>query len=133
MILTTDRGAAADLADILAAHDYALVLFKNDRMPDRRDTRADYVEATFPGYAPIVLALADWAISRDDPATAIVPEREWKQTASLEQEERIYGYLIVRADTGALRRVERFPDGPYSMLREFDRIAVTATLSLRSG
>ena len=61
-----------------------------------------------------------------------MPWREWVQTTNAE-EEMIYGYLIVQADTGALRRVERFPDGPYSMMVARDSVGVSATLSLHGN
>jgi hypothetical protein len=127
-----ERRAAADLQDIIAAHDYALVLFQNDHRPTRDDVRDDYFAASFPGYAPIRLTPNDWVVLPRETASATVPWREWVQTANAE-EERIYGYLIVRADTGELRRVERFPDGPYSMMVAGDTVGVTATLSLVGG
>ena len=109
-MITTDEGAAEDLRDIIEAHNYALVLFQNDHHPTLGDDRADYVEASFPGYRRIVLTPGDWVVLPHKTAVT-VPWREWVQAANAE-EQRIYGYLLVEANTGQLRRVERFPTPP---------------------
>jgi hypothetical protein len=133
MMVTTDRGAAEDLADILNARDFALVLFVNDRMPTRGDVREDYVEASFPGYGPIVLTASSWTIREGREAVATAGDQEWRQTADARTEERVFGYLVVDAATGALRRADRFAAGPFSMMRENDRITLEPTITLRNA
>ena len=134
MIFTPDAAEAAILADVLAAHDYALKLFVNDKAHASGDTEADYAEATFPGYSAAVLTLSDWTITPGDPAVAVAPEQVWTQSADA-TEQLAYGYILTRADTGALRWVERFtgPDAPFAMARAGDRITVTPLVTLRSA
>lgn len=143
-LFTPDAAEAAILTDLLAAHDYALKLFLDDKTPAAGDTEADYTEATFPGYAPIVLTLSDWTIAPGDPGAATAPLQTWTQAMNA-PEQLVYGYYVARADTGELRWVERFVDPgpsappedrpPFAMQRAGtpgDQISVLPRLTLRS-
>ena len=131
-LFTPAAAEAADLADLLAAHDYAIRLFRNDRTPQDDDTAADYVEASFPGYSAIVLTASDWTVTIGGPAAvASAPDQAWNQSADA-PEQLIYGAVITRADTGELRRVDRFLGGPFAMARAGDRITISPRLTLRN-
>jgi hypothetical protein len=121
-------GKRRQLERILAA-DLTLRLYRNDRDPSDDDRVEDYLEATFTGYAPIVLRGGFWMTDvLDGVGRAVYPERRFR--ASADGEQAIVGYFVTEAD-GALAWAERFADGPYPVEIRGDAIRVTPRYVLR--
>lgn len=123
-----------DLLNDLLSIDYVVHLFVNDHEPAPADTVSAYLEATFSGYAPVPLVRADWTISPGEPGVARAPKQTWvvSVTGALQG---IYGYYFTRADTGALRWVERWTVAqgvPFLMEHAGDQFDLTPRITLRS-
>ena len=113
--------------------DMSLRLYTTDVLAGRSDveiealTEAAFVEATFPGYAPVALT-NPWTIVPGNPSKATVPEQSFVRT-STGTAELIYGYYLTRTADGALMWFEQF-DGPVSMEFQNDVLKVTPELTL---
>lgn len=112
------------LGDLASTEELRIKLYKNDITPDEDSVTGDFTEATFTGYASILLD--DW--TRTD-ASAV--HSLCRFTSSADQTaELLYGYYIVRTSTNDLVAAKRFTGAPYSVEFADDSIAVTPTLEV---
>lgn len=125
------RDSLAAFLNVEAAEDLILRLFKNNQIPADADTEADYTEATFIGYAPVTLDALDWTITEANPAVATQPPQEFRSTQG-GQDQGIYGYYVVGADSGRLKWAERFSDGVKTIINFDDVLRVTPRYTQRS-
>ena len=88
-------------------------LYQNDRVPEREDTLADFIEATFSGYAPIELGDFDAAAVADHIASAAHPLVTFTHDGGAVANQ-IYGYYLLDAG-GRIRQAERGSVSPLSM------------------
>jgi hypothetical protein len=114
----------------ILADDLTLRLYRNAHEPSDDDRVEDYDEATFAGYAPIVLRGGFWITDvLDGVGRAVYPERRFRATVD-QAEQAIVGYFVTETD-GALAWAERFADGPYPVEIRGDMIHVTPRYALR--
>lgn len=107
--------------------DTILKLYTNNHNPGYTDTASTFSEASGNGYAAIALAGASWgAPSGDDPATIAYPQQTFTFTGALGN---VYGYFIVRKNTGTLVLAELFSNGPYNIQNNGDTIKITPTVT----
>ena len=101
-------------------------LYINDWKPQDGDTTEQYTEMVgHHGYTPRRLAKEQWFIEpgeTPDSARALGDTVEWVFPRG--GETKVYGYYITGVHTGRLYWAERFPDGPYRIEFEHDRIRV---------
>lgn len=112
------------LGDLATTEELRVKLYKNDVTPDEDSVTGDFTEATFTGYASILLD--DW--TRTD-ASAVHSMLEFICTAD-QTAENIYGYYIVRTTSNELIAAKRFTGAPYSISLNGDAVAVTPTIEL---
>lgn len=110
----------------LAPEDLNLRLYSNNHTPVDTDTEVDYTEATFTGYAAILLDASLWVVTPGDPAQAVYPTAHYEASASL-QNEFIYGYYVTQRTSGKLLWAELFADNdpthaPYHIVNNGDNI-----------
>jgi hypothetical protein len=101
-----------------------LKLYTNNVTPGESDTAGTYTGAAGFGYADITLNGASWTVSTDGSGvtSGVYALQSWTFTGALGN---VYGYFVVRADTGVLLFAERFSDGPYPISFNGDIINVT--------
>lgn|SRR5262245_44055815 len=106
-----------------------LKLYTNNITPGESDTAGTYTEAAGFGYAAKSITNAtDWTVTTTAGTTeAVAPQQTWTFTGALGN---VYGYYIIRADTGVLLWAERFTDGPYNIANNGDEIRVTPKIQL---
>lgn len=112
----------------LAPENLILRLFQNNITPAEGDTTATYTEATFTGYAAITLTGANWTITAGAPSVAAYAQQAFTSTAG-SQNQPIYGYYLTRATSGRIAHAERFPDGPYNIVNNGDKINITPQIT----
>lgn len=84
-----------------------LRLFMNDREPTDADVITDYVEASFPGYAPIQTKFDDWIVNG---LTLTYPPTVFTLTADLDSRVTVYGWMLTRgADVVMAHRDAKAP------------------------
>lgn len=106
-----------------------LRLFSNDAEPHRRQIATEFVEADFPGYAPIALPDAAWAEAGTDPVTLACPKQTFTLTADLPVPAKVYGHYLTRGE--AVVWAERGVDAngrPRKLEVAHSRVEVTPTL-----
>lgn len=96
-------------AELVAAPAWTLHLFDVDHTPADGDDETDYSEASFPGYAPITLTMANF----DTPTVAsfiaeieYTPAPQFDYTAGASAPVTIYGYYLLD-DADLFRFAER--------------------------
>ncbi len=112
----------------LAPQNLVLRLFSNNITPAETDVTATYTEATFTGYASIVLAGGSWVATEGAPTTASYAQQTFTGTAV--QNQSIYGYFMNRATSLRIALAERFTDGPYAIVNNGDSIKITPAITL---
>lgn len=112
-----------------------LKLYKNNYTPGEQDTAANYTVADFTGYSDADLTGATWNAatpgvegSPPDPSYIDYPKQTFTSSAG-SQNQPIYGYFIVQQTSGLLVWAERFPDGPYTIVNNGDKIEVTPKIT----
>jgi hypothetical protein len=83
------------------------------------------------GYAPKEIGVGSWVVTSADPAClATAPQVLWTIMGSLGP---VHGYYFTQAnsDTYPMGCIERFSDGPYSMIRTGQQLSVTPVLGAR--
>lgn len=104
-----------------------LRLFKNNFTPSEGDgTSTGYTEATFTGYAGVILTGTSWGITPGDPTVAAYAQQTF--TCSSATSESIYGYYLATSSGGVVV-AEAFSDGPYVVTNNGDLIRVTPQIS----
>jgi hypothetical protein len=88
---------AATRTDLNVGH--WLYLFTNDFTPTEADTLSAFVEAGFPGYAPLPLAglFSDPIKSRDGEYVSAIPLQSWTCTGAAN--EWVYGWYVRKGGT----------------------------------
>lgn len=105
-----------------------LKLFKNNVIPAKAFTEASMVEADFLGYAPIILTPASWVLTPGTPSSIAFAQRTFSSSAGA-QNQPVYGYWLEQMTSGKLVVVERFPNGPYTIVTATDQIKVTPSIT----
>lgn len=113
---------AAGLGKTAQALDAYILLFTNAYDPLEDDVLGDYTEATFSGYAQIVLPKTDWTVTPGAPAIAVQPEVIFASDADQAPED-IEGYAIFLSDDTFVCG-ERFTS-PQTVESDGDEIRVT--------
>jgi len=75
--------------------DCTIRLFVNDHTPTDEDTLDNYIEANFPGYAPIATKFDDWQVSG---LVLNYPPQLFQLTADLDTRVTVYGWLLARGN-----------------------------------
>lgn len=114
------------LTNKTAPQNLVLKLFKNNVTPDENSTAATFQEATFPGYAPITLAGADWA-SAAGGSIQTSAQKSW--TCSGASIDDIYGYFIVQEVSGTLVCAKRDDNAPLAVRNSGDIVRITPTIT----
>lgn len=110
-----------------------LRLFTNNLTPTRETALTSLTTLTsgFFEYAPKEIGVGSWVISSADPAClASAPMVLWTFQGCVGP---IYGYYYTAVDceAHAMGAMERFSDGPYSMIRTGQQLSITPTLGVR--
>lgn len=108
--------------------DLKLKLFQSNTTPAEADVAGTYTEATFTGYAAIVLTGASWTTVQGAPTQASYAQQSFTSSA-LQALQNIYGYYLIRTTGGELIYAERFSDGPYAISNLGDIIKVTPKIT----
>lgn len=113
--------------------DLLVHLFCNDVTPTQTDTLARYMEATFPGYAPVRLPGTAWTLTVGRPTTAQATVAPFRLTeVPVTPGQSIYGYFVTQHVSGVLLWAERAPDAPIPLSVTGQTITVVPILTLRS-
>ena len=104
-----------------------LRLYTNNISPAETDTASTYTEASGFGYAAVTTAGASWTITEGAPSQAAYAQQTFTFTGNLGN---VYGYYFTRVTSGRVSYIERFPDGPYSIVNNGDQIKVTPQITL---
>ena len=112
-----------------AGQNLVLRLFKSNTTPSEATTEASLTEANFTGYVAITLTAANWVITAADPSTAAYAQQVFTSTVG-GQNQPVYGYYLTQVTSGKLVWVERFSDGPYTIVNNGDEIRVTLNITL---
>lgn len=113
--------------------DVLLHLYTNNLTPTRSTALASLttiVSGSY-GYAPHLIGVGSWSVNSADPACyAVAPMIVWTFGMSLGA---IYGYYYSQANSTnyPMGGVERFYDGPYSMIRTGQQLSITPTIAAR--
>ena len=107
-----------------AGQNLVLRLFKSNTTPDESTTEATVTEANFTGYSAITLTAASWSYTAGDPGTIAYAQQTFTSSAG-SQSQAVYGYYLTQVTSGKLVWVERFTDGPYTIVNNGDTIKVT--------
>ena len=113
--------------------DVHLRLFINSIVPARGTALTSLVTIASGtmGYAPILLPVNSWVVSSADPAClASQPTQVWTMLGSHGP---VFGYYYTAANSESypMGGVERFSDGPYSIIRTGQQLSVTPVLGAR--
>lgn len=123
-----ERISLEALVNKTAPQTLVLRLFKNDWTPVETDTEAAATEATFTGYAPVVLTGTNWAVTEGEPTLIDYPQQIFASSAA-QTAQPVYGYYLTQQTSGKLVGAERFTDGPYSIANNGDTVKVTPKLT----
>lgn len=115
------------IGDLATTEELRLKLFTNDITPDEDTVTGDLTEATFTGYASVLLS--DWTLTD---ASAVNAQVDFVSTAD-QTAQSLYGYYIVRSTSNELILARRFTGGPYTMANNGDALAVTPTIEIGSS
>ena len=107
-----------------AGQNLVLRLFKSNTTPDESTTEASVTEANFTGYSAITLTAASWSYTAGDPGTIAYAQQTFTSSAG-SQSQAVYGYYLTQVTSGKLVWIERFTDGPYTIVNNGDTIKVT--------
>lgn len=107
---------------------HTLKLYTNNVTPGESDTAGSYTGAAGSGYADKSLTATSWSVATAAGTTeGTYAQQTWTFTGALGN---VYGYFIIRADTGVLLWAERFSDGPYNIANNGDEIRLTPKIQL---
>lgn len=105
-----------------------LKLYTNNVTPGESDTAGSYTGAAGFGYGDKTLTGTSWSVATvTGTTTASYAQQTWTFTGALGN---VYGYFVIRADSGVLLWAERFSDGPYNIANNGDQIALTPKIEL---
>lgn len=105
-----------------------LKLYTNNVTPGEADTAGTYTGAAGFGYADKTLTSTNWSVSTAAGITeATYAQQTWVFTGALGN---VYGYFVIRTDSGVLLWAERFSDGPYNIANNGDEIRLTPKIQL---
>ena len=105
-----------------------LKLYTNNITPGESDTASTYTEASGSGYAAKTLTGTSWSVATvTGTTTGTYAQQTWTFSGALGN---VYGYFIIRADSGVLLCAERFTDGPYNIANNGDQILLTPAIQL---
>ena len=105
-----------------------LKLYTNNVTPGESDTAGSYTAASGSGYADKTLTSTSWSVATGSGTTeGTYAQQTWTFTGALGN---VYGYFVIRADTGVLLWAERFSDGPYNIANNGDEIRLTPKIQL---
>lgn len=105
-----------------------LKLYTNNVTPGESDTAGSYTAASGSGYADKTLTSTSWSVATASGTTeGTYAQQTWTFTGALGN---VYGYFVIRADTGVLLWAERFSDGPYNIANNGDEIRLTPKIQL---
>ena len=107
-----------------AGQNLVLRLFKSNTTPSESTTEASLTEANFTGYSAITLTAASWTYTSGDPSSIAYAQQTFTSSAG-SQSQPVYGYYVTQVTSGKLVWVERFTDGPYTIVNNGDTIKVT--------
>ena len=107
-----------------AGQNLVLRLFKSNTTPSESTTEASLTEANFTGYSAITLTAASWTYTSGDPSSIAYAQQTFTSSAG-SQSQAVYGYYVTQVTSGKLVWVERFTDGPYTIVNNGDTIKVT--------
>lgn len=135
-IQVVNQGEEAWL-DLICAVNYTLGLFKNDVTTGRTKaqlnalTEADFLPATFAGYAAVNLTGGAWTTTPGDPSAATYAMQTFTRT-STGTTQAIYGWYLTTTAGGLLRCFGRFaPAGGYDITNINEEIRVTPRIPMR--
>lgn len=127
----TGMGVIGELVtNVETAEDLTLRIFQNDLTPTSASVVGDFTEADFTGYAAVNLTAANWGKSLASTVVLLYNTAVAFTSSAGEQAQDIYGYYVTRTTTGDLVYSERFPDGPYSIVNNGDKVSVTPRFTL---
>lgn len=118
------------IGELTSTERLKIKLFKNDITPDSDSVTGDFTEATFTGYASVLLDT--WTITPGTTPEAVHSLISFESTAD-QTSENIYGYFIVRTSTNDIVGSKRFTGAPYAMQNLGDVIAITPTLKVNDA
>lgn len=105
-----------------------LKLFTNNVTPGETDTASTYTEASGFGYAAKTITGSSYTVATaSGTTTATYASQVWTFTGALGN---VYGYFVIRADTGILMWSERFTNGPYNIANNGETITVPPNITL---
>lgn len=106
-----------------------LKLYVNNITPGEGDSAGSYTAATGFGYVDKTLTSTIWSVVTDGGGTteATYTQQTWVFTGALGN---VYGYFVIRTDSGVLLWAERFSDGPYNIANNGDEIRLTPKIQL---
>jgi hypothetical protein len=138
-IFIHDDGIAADLNSITGKAptpigNGILRLFVNPHVDDHTQVLGAFVEASFPGYAPIALFSVNWAaagVGGHVASAAYGAASAFTQSAPAAPQQ-IYGWYITDGPPTKLYASALFTGGPIPMTNTGDQITVTPTLTDQS-
>lgn len=115
------------IGDTSTTEELRLRLFRNDVTPDEDSVTGDFTEATFTGYASVLLDT--WTVTPGTVPEAVHTLIDFVSSAD-QTAETIYGYYVVRVTSNDLVAAKRFTGAPYSVQYIGDAISVTPTVSV---
>ena len=127
----SDYGIAGILQTWIGAlngNTWKLRLFVNNYTPTTADTPANYVEATFPGYAPINTNTWANAVTAAHIASSTDAARTFTRNAAGAAQS-VYGYYVTDPTGANLGWAERDPLAPVTMNNAGDTYTVTPKLT----
>lgn len=130
-MLVLSHVAEADILQRFVDQPLLLRLFQNDLNPGMNATAQQLTEATFEGYAPIILSTGEWQIRLGRP-TRVTHAQQVFESATGQNQQLIYGYYVTKS-SGLLMWSERFTDGPYLITNLGDQLKITPSLAVIPG
>jgi len=130
MIVTPYIGAMALLDFLTDELGTWIHLYTNDLTPYAGTVLTDFVEASFPGYAPVQVKTWSVAMLQDGRAVTVSDPRTWTLPSAIPAVE-VFGYFVTQGKSGALLWVERRTAGPIIMQNAGDQATVIPRLTLR--
>jgi hypothetical protein len=108
-------------------------LFTNSLNPSRLTALGSLATPTsgYLGYAPVVIGPNSWVVTSGNPYNYVsAPQVVWALQGSFGL---AYGYYFTYVNCPACPAggVERFSDGPYSMIRTGQQLSITPVLAVR--
>lgn len=113
--------------------DLRLHLYQNDLDPTSSNVLGDFTEATFTGYASVLLTAANWTVT-----TASTTVHEYNTSVPFtssagSQNQDIYGYYVTKESDGSLVYSERFSDAPNNIANNGDAINMTPRITFTNS